>query len=165
VRFRKKYVKHKDDVWLNMMAGAIGGLLGSWTMNQFQAAISKLQSRQPAQEEPATAKAADRMSEAATGRHLTPDQKKTAEPLVHYGFGTAVGAIYGLLAAKSPVANAGAGTVYGSTVWLLADEIGVPAAGLSKPPAETPWPQHLQALAAHLIYGLTAEGIRRLVVA
>jgi hypothetical protein len=37
VRFRKKYVKHKDDVWLNMMAGAIGGLLGSWTMNQFQA--------------------------------------------------------------------------------------------------------------------------------
>jgi hypothetical protein len=41
----------------------------------------------------------------------------------------------------------------------------VPAAGLSKPPAETPWPQHLQALAAHLIYGLTAEGIRRLVVA
>jgi putative membrane protein len=91
---------------------------------------------------------------------LNAEQKKTAEPLVHYGFGTAVGAIYGLLAAKTGVARAGAGTVYGSTVWLLADEIGVPATGLSKPPTQVPWSGHLQALASHLVYGLTTEGVR-----
>jgi putative membrane protein len=155
--FRKK----KENVWLNTAAGAIGGLLGAWTMNQFQAGIAKLQtSGQRSGGEPATVKAAEQVSEATTGRELTPAQKKTAEPLVHYGFGTLVGAIYGAAAAKAPITKAGAGRVYGATVWLLADEIGVPAAGLSKPPQEVPLMKHVEALASHLVYGLTVEGVR-----
>jgi hypothetical protein len=153
--------KRKENVWLNTAAGAIGGLMGAWTMNQFQAAVAKLQP--PGKQgggEPVTVKAAEQISEAATGHKLTRQQKKTAEPLVHYGFGTLVGAIYGAVAAKAPITKTGAGTVYGATVWLLADEIGVPAAGLSKPPQEVPLMKHLEALGSHLVYGLTVEGVR-----
>jgi hypothetical protein len=44
---------------------------------------------------------------------------------------------------------------------VLADEIGVPAAGLSGPPTKTPPAKHLQAWAAHLVYGLVTELTRR----
>jgi hypothetical protein len=109
--FRKRHAE--DEVWLNVAAGAVGGLLGSWTMNLFQAGLSRFQHQKQdsGQGEPATVQAAERVTEITTGRHLSAEQKKTAEPLVHYGFGTAVGAIYGLLAAKTSVARAGAGTV------------------------------------------------------
>jgi putative membrane protein len=100
------------------------------------------------------------ISEATTGHHLTPREKKTAQPLVHYSFGTLVGAVYGAMAAKVPAAKAGSGTVYGAAVWLLADEVGVPMAGLSKPPQAIPAQKHLEALASHLVYGLTVEGVR-----
>jgi hypothetical protein len=154
-----------DKIWLNTAAGALGGLLGAWSMNQFQAGLKKLeaknQSPQGSGEEPATVKAGEQIAVTLTGKQLTPPQKKAAEPLVHYGFGTLVGAAYGAIAAKAPVTKAGAGAVYGAAVWLLADEMGVPAAGLSKPPQEVPFTKHLAALASHLIYGLTIEGVRR----
>jgi hypothetical protein len=156
--FRKK---REDKVWLSAVAGALGGLLGSWTMNQFQAGMVKLQKPQPKpQGEPATVKVAEGISQATMGHHLTPREKKQAEPLVHYGVGTLVGAVYGAMAAKVPVTKAGSGTVYGAAVWLVADEIGVPMAGLSKPPQQVPVEKHLEALASHLVYGLTVEGVR-----
>jgi hypothetical protein len=39
----------------------------------------------------------------------------------------------------------------------------VPAFKLSEPPLEHPPSVHAKALAAHLVYGLTAETVRRLV--
>src|SRR4051812_20464130 len=86
----------RENVWFNTAAGALGGLLGAWTMNQFQTGLAKLQpSQQNSQKEgePATVKAAEKVSETTTGHELTAEQKKTAEPVVHYGFGTLVGAI------------------------------------------------------------------------
>jgi putative membrane protein len=158
--------KPAEKVWLNTAAGAIGGMLGAWTMNQFQAGVSKLQAPAKAaahpfrEDVPATVKMAENISEITTGHHLTEKEKKKAEPVVHYGFGAFVGAVYGALAAKAPLAKTGSGTVYGAAVWLLADEIGVPAAGLSKPPNQIPARKHFEALASHLVYGLTVEGVR-----
>ncbi len=43
-------------------------------------------------------------------------------------------------------------------------EIGVPLTGLSKPPTEYPLKDHASAFAAHLVFGVTTEGVRRLVL-
>ncbi|HEY3827470.1 MAG TPA: DUF1440 domain-containing protein [Bryobacteraceae bacterium] len=171
------FKKRKENMWLNMAAGAMGGLLGSWTMNRFQSGLAKLESagKPPEQtsqaqdgqasEEPATVKAGEQISEAVTGRVLTTEKKKVAEPLVHYAFGALVGAFYGALASRKRLATAGMGACYGAGVWLLADEIAVPAAGLSKGPLQVPLKKHLEALAAHLVYGVTTEGVRRMAMA
>jgi putative membrane protein len=45
----------------------------------------------------------------------------------------------------------------------MGDEIAVPALGLSKSPREYPISTHLQSLAAHFVYGLTTEVVRRTV--
>jgi uncharacterized membrane protein YagU involved in acid resistance len=157
-----------------MAVGAMGGLLGAWVMNQFQAGMECAEKsvrkhsergwgdRFRKEEEPATLKVAEKVSETAFEHRLNSQEKKIAEPVVHYAFGALVGAIYGGLAEVAPKTTFLAGMGYGAAVWLLADEIAVPAAGLSQSPRKTPWPKHLEALGAHLVYGLTTEGTRRL---
>jgi uncharacterized membrane protein YagU involved in acid resistance len=93
---------------------------------------------------------------------LTAEEKKVAGPLVHYAYGTGIGALYGGLAQKYKTTKSGFGSAYGAAAWALGDEAAVPALGLGKKPTETPASQHFQMLAAHVVYGVTLEGVRRL---
>jgi uncharacterized membrane protein YagU involved in acid resistance len=74
-----------------------------------------------------------------------------------------VGAVYGLLAEFAPRATFGLGAGYGTAVALGLDEMIVPALGLGAPAMETPPSTHAYGLASHLVYGLTLEGVRRIV--
>ncbi len=52
---------------------------------------------------------------------------------------------------------------FGAALWLGADEVAVPLFGLSGPPFAYPASTHASALAAHLVYGATADLVRRAV--
>jgi putative membrane protein len=155
----------KDDGFKGFIAGGIGGLAASWIMPRFQLLLSHaLGHRDPheGQGEDATVKTAQRISSAIAGHELAADEKKVAGPLVHYAYGTGIGALYGGLAQRLEAATSGFGSAYGAAAWALGEEIAVPALGLGKKPTETPVSQQLQLLAAHLVYGMTLEGVRRL---
>ena len=158
------------------VAGMLGGLVGSWVMNRFQdgvttveAAWKKSDHRRPPQkpsqrsssDQAATALLAQRLSQAVLGRELTPSEMKVAEPVVHYGFGTLTGGLYGILAELTPLATKAAGCAYATAVWIGGDEIAVPRLQLSRPAAAYPAKVHVEALASHLFYGLATEGVRR----
>lgn len=160
----------------NVLAGLAGGLLGAWAMECMQNAIGAVskdqggadggggqQYRQP-ESEPATYKAADAVAEAVASRDVPREYKPAAGALVHYAFGGAVGAIYGAAAARTPDVTTWAGLPFGATVWLIADEIGVPLAGLAKKPTEYPLSDHATAFATHLVFGLTTEIARRVLI-
>lgn len=106
-------------------------------------------------------KAAGKLAHNVLGRDLSKDEKKEAGPLVHYAFGTLSGAVYGLLGEYLPLARIGFGTAFGAALFLLADELAVPALGLSGKATEAPLPSHLYALSSHLVYGASAEAVRR----
>jgi hypothetical protein len=166
-----------------IVSGLIGGLVASWTMNQFQSAWSKAaegfekphgaQSMQPSagntessnenkeSQDDATVKAARAISEGLFDRELKESEKKTGGAAVHYAFGTATGGLYGAAAELAPEVTAGVGLPFGVAFWILADETAVPLLGLSKGPTEYPVSTHAYALASHLVYGLTAELVRR----
>lgn len=172
-------------IWKGILAGLAGGLVASWTMNQFQAALTRMagntekphgaQSMQPAQgssgdqsqdakeQDDATVKAAKAISEGVFGHELQESEKKPAGAVVHYAFGTASGALYGALAEVAPQVTTAVGIPFGAAFWLLADEVSVPLLGLSKGPTEYPVSTHAYALASHLVYGATAELSRRAV--
>ena len=172
------------NIWKGIVAGIAGGLVASWTMNQFQAAWTRLaegtekphgaQSMKPAQgsnekgqdskeDENATVKIAEAISEGVFGHELQESEKKPAGAAVHYAFGTASGALYGALAEVAPQVTTAAGIPFGAAFWLLADEVSVPLLGLAKGPTEYPLSTHAYALASHLVYGATAELSRRAV--
>jgi hypothetical protein len=166
-------MSRRNAVGVQIVAGLAAGLVGSWAMEQFQRGLGKIskelggspggggqQHREP-QSEPATYKAASAVSHAVTGHGLARRDKPLGGSLVHYAFGGAIGAMYGAAAARTPDVTAGAGLPFGAAVWLIADEVGVPLSGLSKKPTEYPLSSHASALAAHLVYGATAEAVRR----
>jgi Protein of unknown function (DUF1440) len=168
----------KPKIGKALLAGLIGGLVASWTMNQSQAALSKVSQMATGQrEEPhpssqdqepsddATMKTADRLSRAILHRPLNRQEKKTAGPVVHYAFGGAVGMLYGVAAELYPKATLGFGTTFGAVLFAVADELAVPAFGLSGDSQDVPVSSHLSGLLAHLTYGAAAEGVRRAAMA
>ena len=160
----------ETDVLKGLLAGAAGGLLASFLMEQFQAAWSAASQavvsaeKKPGRKaDPATVKAANLISEKMTGRKIPRDYKAAAGEAVHYGMGAGAAAIYGMLAEVAPIVTAGDGLGFGASVWALADEVAVPATGLSKSPGEIPLTTHIYALASHLVYGWITETVRRAV--
>jgi putative membrane protein len=161
------------NAWKGLAAGLAGGLAATFVMTQFQELSAKLEKKLKESQgnggekkkkgEDATVKAASKVSRKVLHHPLTPGEKKKAGPAVHYGFGTLTGAAYGVLAELVPGVTLGAGAPFGTALWVGADEIAVPAFGLSGPPWESPPSVHVKALAAHLVYGVTAEGVRKLV--
>lgn len=148
-------------------AGLLAGLLASCVMNGFQTlwgALAPPPRRRPARGEPeedTTVRTASALSRALLRRPLTEREKRIAGPLVHYSFGTLVGGLYGAAAERAPSVTAGAGLPFGAAFWLVADETAVPLLRLSGPPNRYPLSVHVYALASHLVFGWTAEALRR----
>ncbi|HEY2971148.1 MAG TPA: DUF1440 domain-containing protein [Pyrinomonadaceae bacterium] len=177
-------VNRQPEVLKGLAAGTIGGLVASWVMEEFQYAWVKVsRSMQQLQQngsddpsaanhaeqsqsgdeeqEPATVKAAEMVSEKIFGHQLAKDEKVMAGDAVHYAIGAASAAIYSMTAELVPEVTVGAGLPFGAAVWLVVDEAAVPLLGLSKGPTEYPPSTHIYGLASHFVYGLTTEVVRR----
>jgi len=138
-------------------AGLVAGVVASFAMDRFQAAVTALSASDDGDEEPATAKAADKIAVATVGTEVPPADKPLAGQLVHYALGTGLGLLYGLAAEVRPGVTAGYGTAFGTGTAALLDEAAVPAAGLSDAPWKADAATHLYALASHLVFGVVAE--------
>jgi uncharacterized membrane protein YagU involved in acid resistance len=159
------------DLARGLAAGLLGGLAGTLAMTGVQALWSAASGALAPrggrghrggrrESKPATARVAQAIAGAATGRRLSRRAESIAANGVHYGFGTLMGGLYGALADAVPAVTLGRGAAFGAALMLGGDEGGVPALGLSEPPSEIPASTHAYALVSHLIYGLTAEAVR-----
>jgi putative membrane protein len=173
--------ENEGKVWKGFVAGLVGGLVASWTMNRFQDVWLKLaengdrsaggrsaKQREGEQrangdekQDDTTVRAASAISEGMFHHKLSGNEKKIAGAAVHYGLGTGVGGLYGAVAEVVPEVTNGTGLPFGVAFWLVADETAVPVLGLSKPPTGYPASTHVYALVSHLVFGFTAEVVRR----
>jgi len=166
----------QPNIWRGMLVGLIAGLVASWTMDRFQDAWIAVSHPDNSKEKEAearasedgeesqdnaTVKAAAAISEGLFEHKLTGAEKKLAGPAVHYAVGATSGIVYGIASELVPEVTVGFGLPYGTAFWLVVDEGAVPLFGLSKPPTAYPASTHLYALASHLVFGATAEGVRR----
>jgi putative membrane protein len=126
-----------------MLAGMAGGLIAAWMMNEFVLQPGQRPGQEP--EQPVTID--EEVVEEKTGQ------------LAHYAFGVLTGGIYGGLAEYSGAVRSGFGTSYGGVLFSTA----APVFGL--PPLATEKTVSAQAspFAAHVVYGVTTELVRRIV--
>ena len=158
-----------------LVAGAIGGLAGTLAMNYAQrlwsvavdappsesaAGMHDARDWQERQEGQNSNEMAAQTIASFVGRRLTEGELALAASMVHFSFGAVVGAVYGVYAAwRGHRRRTGLGL--GTMLWLVADEIAMPVLGLSRPTLERPAEKHLQSLAAHFVYGVVTEQVRR----
>jgi uncharacterized membrane protein YagU involved in acid resistance len=170
-KLRRSFSTRDAEIWKGTAAGALGGLVASWVMNELSTLMQKAasnggngrqQQQQPAEQEPEdpTQTTAEKISELA-GIRLNKEQKQKAGTVVHYAFGAVMGAVYGAAAEVLPPVKSLAGLPYGAALFVAADEVTLPALGLAKPPTEYPLSRHLSGLGQHLVYGVTTEIVRR----
>jgi uncharacterized membrane protein YagU involved in acid resistance len=79
----------------------------------------------------------------------------------HYAFGAVMGGLYGAFYEISPATRQMGGAAFGTAVWATVDETALPLLRLSEPTPEPPAERHAQALAAHVVFGVTTEIVRR----
>ena len=144
------------------MIGAAAGLAASWTMSKFDGAWKAATGEAESEDEPNTVKAADAVATATLGKPVPNDYREPTGRAVHYGFGTFLGAIYGVAVELRPATSAGFGTAYSAAVSLVADETALPALGFSPPASEVAAPTHLRGFVSHLVFGVSLEAVRRL---
>lgn len=97
------------------------------------------------------------------GRHLSWEERQQAGPFVHYAFGGLMGGLYGGMVELWPGVDSGFGTAFAAALFTGADLIAVPALNLGPPPDAQPAGAPASHLAAHLIYGIMTESVRRAV--
>lgn len=148
---------------LGLFAGVAAGLIASAAMAAFQGQAQKLLPDEGGgDEDPATVKAADKVSEAVVGEPVPEPYRESAGQAVHYVTGAVLGGIYGVLTEYRSEASAGFGSAYGVITSALLDEALVPAADLGPAPQDTSLATHAYGAASHLVYGWVLEGVRAL---
>ena len=144
-----------------LVAGIVAGLVASLAMNLFQKAWASTLPMPSSCDDPATVKAAQKVSRAATGEYFAKSDKAEAGNAVHYLFGAMLGGAYGVIAEYRPEVTMGYGALFGLSAASF-DELGVPAAGLSGPPTDFRASTHAYGLASHLVFGGVTEATRKL---
>ena len=105
----------KRKLWKGLVAGSAAGLAGTVAMTQFQNLWSKASEKlknnenersssgngSGQEDEDATMKAAGKIAK-ASGYYFSKEQKKKAGSIVHYAFGTGMGALYGTVVEVGP---------------------------------------------------------------
>ncbi len=157
--------------WKVLAEGWAAGLAGTALMTQAQ---TKVLSRIPAGEalrkpryprefeandENPTETVARRIVEEVAHRELNERQKKAAGLLVHYATGAALGTV---LSAVVPKPKLWHGALFGALAWMINDNLMLPLLRVSDWPNRYSAGVHLQALGAHLVFGMaTACALRR----
>lgn len=79
--------------------------------------------------------------------------------VLHWGYGTAWGALYGVVRRGIPLLSSAAGLPFGIAFTLIGDEAMNTFAKLTPPTQEFPIDAHVRGLVAHIAWTATAEGI------
>ena len=165
--------------WRAACAGALAGLAGTFAMNIAQrvwtiaagdrppesaAGPHDARDWQEREEAQNSNELAAQTMASLVGVRLTERQLAVAAPLVHFSFGAAVAAAYAIYLDRRGH-RSGNGLGLGTALWLTADEIAMPVLGLSQSTLRRSTEKHVQSLAAHLVYGVVTERVRRVAAA
>jgi putative membrane protein len=130
-----------------MLAGMAGGVVAAWIMREFII--------RPGQ---ATGNALSQELEPPLLIDGVVEKEETGQ-LAHYAFGVLTGGIYGGLAEYSGAVRSGFGTSYGGVLFSTA----APLFGLPALATEQTVSAQASPFAAHVVYGVTTELVRRIV--
>ncbi len=138
-----------------LLAGAIAGLVATAAKTMAEKVYPPRVHGEPEPPEIAAEKIA--------GHALDQDTKSVASESIHWVFGTAAGAFYGVLAELYPAVTAKSGATFGLTLMSLTHEGALPALGLSEPTEDHTLRERTSEGATHILYGVVTEKVRVLV--
>jgi putative membrane protein len=146
--------KHKS-LAKGLIAGLIGGLAGTVAKTLAERIFPPQPKHDPASQQLDSKPIMTKTQEAlARARH---------SDAVRWGLGAAAGATYGAVAEFYPEATSRVGASFGLALEAVTHEAALPALGLTAEPVDQTIREHGSQIASYVVYGVTAELVRRLV--
>jgi uncharacterized membrane protein YagU involved in acid resistance len=87
--------------------------------------------------------------------HLSESQRRGLTLAAHYGYGTAMGTLFGLISPRQTGEAVAAGVGFGLLVWAASYLGLMPALDLHPPATREPPGRNLMMIAAHVVWGAT----------
>jgi putative membrane protein len=138
-----------------LIAGMVGGIVATAAKSVAERIYPPRTHGEP--EPPAV------LAEKIAGHPLSATTQAVATETIHWTFGAAAGAAYGILAEFYPAATAREGANFGMTLMALTHEGALPALGLSAQPADQTNREKSSEMVTHVVFGLVTEAVRRVV--
>ena len=133
--------------------GAIAGTIATLPMTLVIESINRSlppTERKPLPPRQITEEVAER---SGTEKHAGETTLDVATLASHFGFGAAMGAVYGLLATRTRLAPAVGGTAFGLLVWTTSYARVLPALRLQRWPQERPPIRNTTMILGHIVWG------------
>ncbi len=138
--------------------GAVAGLVGTAALTLAMSQAPKLMKmmgqappRQGGGKKPPE-KLAEKVAEGVFDQSLSDETQQIAGQAVHWGYGAAWGAFYGIAQSSLRLPHFLHGTIFGGLVAAVASTL-MPSMGLTPPPTEQPAQRNAMQLVLHLLYG------------
>lgn len=145
-----------------IMIGALAGCVATIPMTALMVALHRrlpIQERYPLPPHEITSHF---IEEAGEEEHLNTPEHKAASLAAHYGFGTALGALYGTFESRVPGPPAVKGLVYGLAAWAGSYLGWLPALGILRPATQHPARRNAMMIGGHLLWGVTMAALTAL---
>lgn len=146
-----------DKILKGIAAGIIGGIAATAVKTWWE---SKHPVRSEDTETPPVL-LANKIKKSLVEIPLKEENKPVVGDAIHWAFGTSTGAIYGALAANSPVVASGLGLPFSLGFYALTHGSTIPMMGLEPYPVNVRMDYAWNEFAGHLLYGVTLDLVRR----
>ena len=139
-----------------MLAGAVAGAAATVPMTIFWEVMHRQLPGEPPRALPPREVAEALAVKAGVNRELTEVQIERLAMLLHFGYGTVTGALYGAVAPRHPASAVAGGMLFGLGVWAGSYLGWLPAAGVRHSPRWDPPARTGLLVASHLVWGASA---------
>jgi uncharacterized membrane protein YagU involved in acid resistance len=141
-----------------LIKGAIAGLLATVPMTIFMRSAWRLLPKHEKYPLPPRLITRRLTKETGVDDQLDADQLTWLTLTLHFLFGAATGALYGVIEPRVPLNESVKGSLMGMAVWSGSYLGWIPAFHILPPATEHPWRRNLLMILAHLVWG-TALGL------
>jgi hypothetical protein len=142
-----------------VVSGLLGGVVGTAVMS---VAMRAMHRRLPPDDQfplPPRVIAVAAAEKSGVGAPRTEANRRRLTLAAHYGYGTAMGGVYGLLAPRTPWAPVIGGVPFALAVWSSSYLGWLPALGLYPPATRESAPRNGLMIAAHLVWAGTIAAV------
>jgi hypothetical protein len=132
--------------------GGLGGAIGAACMTALRMAA-----RRRGMIQKTVSQAAEEWLARRTGAHVLnePVVHHVADQALHWGYGAALGAAYGLVARGRRASGLGGGALFGAATWVVGSWLLMPLLGVKRPAWRKNVAENAVDLGAHLLFGVT----------
>jgi uncharacterized membrane protein YagU involved in acid resistance len=143
----------------SLTAGSLAGLVATVPMTQVMDAIEKVNERKRKPRPLPPYEITEEALERGLDQKIPEEKVVWATLLLHFGFGAAAGAAYGLIAPRVRARGWLKGPLYGLGVWASSYAGWLPPSRLQPPVTRQPRGRNVTMVAAHLVWGAVLGGL------